>query len=123
MAHGPGVRHYNTHAQLVEPAAVSPKRRFAQFPDAIVVPAAREASNLKHVIALARKARCALVVICSREARASEVQSMLTELSFTPALVIDLPHAYSHSLFEFATTSFGGFSKLTGIVFPAGHQA
>jgi hypothetical protein len=107
MAHGPGVRHYNTHAQLVEPAAVSPKRRFAQFPDAIVVPAAREASNLKHVIALARKARCALVVICSREARASEVQSMLTELSFTPALVIDLPHAYSHSLFEFATTSFG----------------
>jgi len=45
-----------------------------------------------------------LLVLCSRESRASEVCQLLDSRSFGQAIVTDLPEGYSHRLFEFATS-------------------
>lgn len=62
--------------------------------DAIVVPASRPAVNLDHAITLARKLSCQLVVLCSLNARADEVNDLLALRNFTQAIVIDLPDGY-----------------------------
>jgi len=69
--------------------------------DAIVVPASRQARNLDSAITLARAARCALIILCSHQAKPDEVQRLLEDRSFDRAVVIDLPDDYGHRLLEF----------------------
>jgi hypothetical protein len=103
-ARGRGIRQHATHARLIghgRPAsfaATSPRL------DAIVVPASRPAHNLEHAITLARAARCHLVILCSRDARAGEILAILAARSFSGASVVEIPRAYRHDLFKFATT-------------------
>lgn len=101
------VRQHDTHKELV--GQLSP--RSAQFSaghlDAIVVPASRLAVNLESAITLARAIGCYLVVLCSRDANASDVEQLMADRCFTSGVVVDLPDGYSHPLLEFATTNSG----------------
>jgi hypothetical protein len=72
--------------------------------DAIIVPASRPARYLDHAITLAQAADCRLVVVCSREARADDVNRLLASRSLSQAVVIDLPSSYSHRWLDFATS-------------------
>ncbi len=72
--------------------------------DTIVVPAARPAHNLEHAITLARAARCHLVILCSRDARANEVLEVLATRSFPAATVVEIPRQYHHEFLAFTTT-------------------
>ena len=95
-----GVQHHGTHATLARCsgfAATYPKQGL----DAIVVPAARPAANLDHAITLARTTGCWLLVLCSHQASATEVEGLVAERLFERALVVDLPEGYRHELLEF----------------------
>jgi len=69
--------------------------------DAIIVPASRPATNLDHVVTLARGTGCWLLILCSHQVRSAEVRQFLAERSFTKAIVIDMPRGYSHELLYF----------------------
>jgi hypothetical protein len=97
------VRQHDTHKELVGQSA-SPMSISAGNLDAIVVPASRPAANLDHAVTLARAAGCHLVVLCSRDAKGSEVNQLLAARSFDGAVVIDLPDNYSHHLMSFDTS-------------------
>jgi hypothetical protein len=102
---GRGIRQYATHAQLIAHGGPdSAESQDSPALDAIVVPASRPAHNLEHAITLARATRCRLVILCSRDARAAEVDELLIARSFSAATVIDIPRPYSHEFFNFATT-------------------
>jgi hypothetical protein len=73
--------------------------------DAIVVPASRPAANLDHAVTLARAAHCRLIVLCSRDARASDVAELLAARRFGAALAADLPVEFSHPLLSFKTST------------------
>ena len=106
------IRQHETHKELLGrddlPGGASPGRTL----DAIVVPASRPAASLDHAITLARATRSRLLVLCSRQARATEVNQLLAARSFSRAVVLDLPNGYSHRLLKFAT------SQLVHIGFP-----
>jgi hypothetical protein len=98
------VRQYDTHGELVGLAGSQTAPVQPQVLDAIIVPASRLATNLDHAVTLARAARCYLVVICSRQARADDVNQLLEARSFSRAIVIDLPDRYGHRLLNFSTS-------------------
>jgi hypothetical protein len=62
--------HHGSHRRLLARADAAPQGRTL---DAIVVPSARPVGSLDNVIALARHAKCTLVVLCSGRSRAGEV--------------------------------------------------
>jgi hypothetical protein len=96
-----------THAELIKPALPSVAARHADAgPDAIIVPAARDADNLESAIKLAVDADCHLVVLCSREAEPSSVNLLLRECGIRgdEATVVNVPAGYRHDLFRFDTT-------------------
>ncbi|WP_427886271.1 hypothetical protein ACQHIV_26950 [Kribbella sp. GL6] len=62
--------------------------------DAIVVPAARRASELQPVITLAADLRVPLVVLCSREALQDKVVERVKSTLYAEALVIQVPEGY-----------------------------
>jgi hypothetical protein len=70
-----------------------------------VVPASRPATNLEQAISLARAGACQLVVLCSRDARATEVEDLLTARGFGQATVVDMPDGYTHPLLDFSTSA------------------
>lgn len=97
------LRQSASHRQLLgrtAPTVVSPE---AASLSAIIVPAARPAANLDHAITLARRVRCRLVVICSKDARAADALRLLDDRSFTEATVVELPNGYDP--FGFDTTN------------------
>lgn len=101
---GRAIRQHATHSRLAgpgEPGSLMPAWR---PPDAIVVPAARPAYNLEHAVTLARAARCHLVILCSRDARATQVLDVLAARSFSAATVIEIPRHYGHDFLTFKTT-------------------
>lgn len=104
----PGTRQYETHRQLIARASSRPARASAGVLDAIIVPASRPAANLDHAVTLARAARCSLVVLCSRGARAADVNELLASrcFDFDQAIIVDLPDGYTHPLLDFATSRF-----------------
>jgi hypothetical protein len=96
-----GIRHYNTHRELTARAEpVTPQINVLRL-DAIIVPATRPAPYLDHAVTLARAAQCSLLILCSQHLHSADVKEYLAARSFTDAIVIDLPPAYSHPLFDF----------------------
>lgn len=87
----PEARQYQTHLQLLSRTKARVKGSF----DAIIVPASRPAANLDHAVTLARALKCYLVVLCSLNARADEVNELLDSRDFTDAIVVDLPEDYT----------------------------
>jgi len=72
--------------------------------DAIIVPASRAAANLDHAVTLARAVGCWLVVLCSLNAQAEEVNNLLDLRNFNQAIVIDLPDGYAIPDLDLATS-------------------
>ena len=50
--------------------------------------------HLDHAVTLAQATDCGLVVLCSRQARADEVNYLLVSRSFGKGVVIDWPPRY-----------------------------
>jgi hypothetical protein len=92
---------FPTHHQLL---ATTTARIQASL-DAIIVPASRSAVNLDQAVMLARKLRCHLVVLCSLNARADEVNELLALRNFTEAVVVDLPDGYVLPKLDLATSA------------------
>ena len=78
----PYIRQYETHRQLAGRARPGSWRVGRTDLDAIIVPASRTADNLEHAVELARAAQCWLIVLCSRETRATEVAQLFTDRGF-----------------------------------------
>jgi hypothetical protein len=96
-----GIRQHDTHRTLAgqsEPGGSPPAG--ALNLDAIIVPGGRPAAYLDHAVTLARAAQCWLVVLCSQDLHGREVKEYFEARSFREAIVIDLPTAYSHPLFN-----------------------
>lgn len=96
-----------THSELIKPALPSVAARRADGgPDAIIVPAARPARNLKSAIELASQTGCHLVLLCSRDANVGDVVRLLRKLGIGQdrATVVDVMTDYEHDLFRFETT-------------------
>ena len=83
------------------PSALS-RRRAAL--NAIIVPASRTAPNLDQAVALAKAINCWLVVFCSRQAQAGEVNELAAGMRFNRAVAVDLPPGYGHKLLDFASS-------------------
>jgi len=64
---------------------IAPQTRF----DAIIVPSARPAPALTHVMKLAARHRCPVLVLCSRESRAKNVVEHAAKYNAT-AVAIDV---------------------------------
>lgn len=94
------VRQHGTHGKLVS-RTEHRKVDTGLTLDAIVVPASRSAENLETAITLARAARSELLILCSHLATAEKVNRVLTERSFSRAIVIELPNNYGHELLDF----------------------
>ena len=108
----PHIRQYQTHRDLVGGTGVrtgAVSLGAGGLPrvalDAIVVPASRPAANLDHAVTLARATHSRLVVLCSQQARAADVEELLAARSFSQATVVDLPPGYSHPLLGFRTSA------------------
>ncbi|MFF0338502.1 hypothetical protein [Kribbella sp. NPDC004875] len=91
------VTHGQSHAALlndVSAVKVSPNARTRL--DAIVVPAARQASALQNVIRLSIKLSVPLVILCSRQAQADQVRARVESVKNfgAQALVIEVPEDY-----------------------------
>jgi hypothetical protein len=79
------VRHYASHADLLQPA------RPGYLPvDAIVVPAARPAANLESALLLAAALNTQVVVLCSRAARVEEVLRQADGIGGVRCTAVDL---------------------------------
>jgi len=98
------VRQYESHRQLIASVRSVAGRLGGAGLDAIIVPAARHASNLDHAVTLARAADCMLVVFCSRRTRVADVEKLLADRCFNAAVVVRLPDGYRHSLLEFESS-------------------
>ena len=96
------IQQHETHRQLVGYAR-PPVSRWAP-PDAIVVPASRQAANLGQAVALAQAVNCRLVVFCSRQAKAAEVMERVAVTGFRRAVVADLPGGYTHEYLRFRSS-------------------
>ena len=105
-------RQFHTHRQLLARARAKLGATAIGSLDAIIVPASRPAPNLDHAVTLARALRCQLVVLCSRDARAVEVNELLASRNFHQGVTIDLPGGYTHPKLDFIT------SKLTVLDLP-----
>jgi hypothetical protein len=96
-----------THAELIATALPSSSQASANGgPDAIIVPAARSADNLKSAISLAADCGSQLVLLCSHEADPFKALRLVEESKLSPgrATVVGLPSAYRHDLFRFESS-------------------
>ncbi|NIK54798.1 hypothetical protein [Kribbella shirazensis] len=88
------IRQIQSHASLLlngsVPVAASANTRL----DAIVVPAARPASELQHVISMAATLAVPLVILCSRQAQLGQVVRRVEKTFGAQALVIEVPETY-----------------------------
>jgi hypothetical protein len=96
-----GIRQHDTHSDLAKQCETGSLLADAVGLDAIIVPGTRPAAYLDHAVTLARAAKCSLVILCSHYLHGCDVKEYLDERSFSEAIVIDLPPAYSHRLFDF----------------------
>jgi hypothetical protein len=87
---GDTVLQYPTHAELVDsslPSAPSARTRL----DAIIVPAARPADNLRTAVKLANETGARLIVLCSFRAQADEVRALLAGHRLAGSAVVEIP--------------------------------
>jgi hypothetical protein len=116
----PYIRQYETHRQLVGRARPGSWRSGRAVLDAIIVPASRTADNLEHAVSLAQAAECWLVVLCSRETRASDVGQLFTDKRFMKGLAVDISDDYLHPLLAFTSSDLARNSKSPVYVNPNG---
>jgi hypothetical protein len=116
----PLVRQYETHRQLAGRARPGSRRVGRADPDAIIVPASRTAENLDEAVTLAQAAKCWLVVLCSRETRATDVGQLFTDKRFARGVAIDIPADYHHPLLAFSSSALARDSKSPVCVNPNG---
>ena len=84
-----------------QPADTSPAKSNI---DAIIVPAYRSSVHLRAAIELAHATGTFLLVLCSGDARASDVAT-LARAAEVDGLAIDLPRGFHHPLLAFASSS------------------
>ena len=101
MLPSPRARQYHTHLQLL---ARTRARLGEGSLDAIIVPASRPADNLDHAVTLARALGCWLVVLCSINSRAKEVNKLLALRNFSRAIVVEIDGGYTHPKLALVTS-------------------
>lgn len=116
----PLTRQYETHRQFVGRARPGNWRAGRTDLDAIIVPASRTADNLEHAVALAQAALCWLVVLCSRETRATEVAQLFSDKGFKRGIAIDISADYRHPLLTFRSSDLARDSESPVCVNPNG---
>jgi hypothetical protein len=116
----PYTRQYETHRQLAGRARPGSRRIGGADPDAIIVPASRTADNLDEAVKLAQAAGCWLVVLCSRETRASDVGQLFTDKRFTKGVAVEISDDYRHPLLAFSSSALGRDSESPVCVNPNG---
>ncbi len=101
---GDRVLQYATHDGLIEPrCSLAPSARTGL--DAIIVPAARPAKNLRTAVGLAAETGARLVVLCSFRTHADEVRALLAEHKLPDAAVVEIPQKCNEWLLrDFETT-------------------
>jgi hypothetical protein len=87
---GDGVHQYPTHTELIESTSL-PKPAAAAALDAIIVPAARPANNLRTAVELARETGARLIVLCSCRAHVDDVRALLSEHALHEPAVVEMP--------------------------------
>ena len=88
---------YASHDGLIEPSCLpAPSARTGL--DAIIVPAARPAKNLRTAVGLATETGARLIVLCSFLAHADEVRALLAEHNLPDAAVVEMPRKCSQWL-------------------------
>jgi hypothetical protein len=88
------VRHRSSHASLLRDVSTSVVPPSRSRLDAIVVPAARPASDLQNVIELSAALSVPLVVLCSRQTSGEQVAKRVEKCWGARALVVDVPPTY-----------------------------
>ena len=95
---------YATHAGLIGPSRPPLSSGGARL-DAIIVPAARPAKNLRTAVGLATETGARLIVLCSLRAHADEVRALLAEHKLLDSATVELPQKTSEwPLRDFETT-------------------
>jgi hypothetical protein len=87
---GDSVLQYPTHAELIESSHPSAPSAGTSL-DAIIVPAARPAENLKTAVELAKETGARLVVLCSFRTHADDVRALLAEHRLRDPAVVEMP--------------------------------
>jgi hypothetical protein len=72
--------------------------------DAIIVPAARRAHRLRHVLELAVQCQTRLVILASHRCQVKEVSEVIAGTPGSRALVVRLPADYEHPLLKLETS-------------------
>lgn len=90
---GDSVLQYPTHTELLESSCL-PTSSAGTSLDAIIVPAARPAENLKTTIELAKETDARLVVLCSFRTHANEVRALLREHRLREPAVVEMPQEW-----------------------------
>lgn len=98
-----GRLHRPSHASLI-PQATPPSGGPGAPPDAIIVPAARPARNLRTVIDLARALDCPLVILSSLRTRPFAARALCAVKGFAKASVAEIPAGYDHPYLDFETS-------------------
>lgn len=95
---------YATHDGLIEPSCpLAPSVRPCL--DAIIVPAARPAKNLRTAVGLATETGASLIVLCSFRTHSDEVRALLAEHKLPDAAVVEMPQKCNEWLLrDFETT-------------------
>ena len=107
----PRIRQYETHRQLAGRARPGSCRVDRANLDAIIVPASRAADNLEHAVSLAQAAACWLVVLCSRETRATEVGQLFSDKGLSKGVAVDISDDYGHPWLTFTSSGLARDSK------------
>jgi len=116
----PHIRQYETHRQFAGRARPGSCRVGRADLDAIIVPASRTADNLEHAVSLAQAAACWLVVLCSRETRATEVGQLFSDKGFSKGVAVDISDDYGHPWLTFISSDLARDSKSPVCVNPNG---
>jgi hypothetical protein len=116
----PYIRQYETHSQLAGRARPGNWRVGRADLDAIIVPASRTADNLQHAVSLAQAAQCWLVVLCSRESRATDVYQLFTDTRFRKGVAVDISADYHHPWLAFISSDLARNDESPACVNPNG---
>lgn len=92
-----------SHVGLIK-FLTSPSRPNAKL-DAIIVPAARPARNLRTAVDLAATTGCHLIVLCSKQASATQVRRIFAAKNFELGIALRIPEDYSSPYLQFKTSA------------------
>jgi hypothetical protein len=99
--------HVPSHRRLVDSRRSRWSRTFDQYPDVVVVPAARAKGTVRHAAGVARMAQCPLVIIASKDLTAQEVITELKGAALPPTvLAVNLDDWNAMSSLNLVTSRF-----------------